>query len=832
MPRLPRFLLVALLLGAAAAPARAQDAAVAVNPVIDELGVADPHVLKYNGEYYLYVTGDPIRAFHSTDLVHWNEIGGVLSGSRDADAWNQADVWAPEVVYDNGRFYLYYTASRASSDWRVGEMARRIGVGVSDSPRGPFEDLGTPLTPGWGIDGHVFTDPDTGDDYFFYSYLYEPRLPGAGLVLDRMRGPTALEGTPSHVTRGSEAWEDKDGDPTDGSLRYTNEAPTVLKRDGRYYLLYSGGSWDLPTYALAYATTDTLRDDGLDGAGWTKAVPPILRSTPLVEAPGHNSVVKAPNNVDDVTAYHARVVPYAGPGDRQTFVDRLYWLHGRPYLNPPSLAVQAPPDQPRFRALFDADADALGDGWDAVEGTWRQADGHAVQPRRATAFAAPAVAPLHHYVFEANLRMPEPDRRGAAGVAAYWTDAGDRVDVWLDPARRALVTTGTVGGAALPETTTPLPDDFRYDVFHQLLVTKNAGRLGIALDGVRMQAHTLALGAGRAGLRTRDARAAFDGVALTPFYEDFFRTPGAAGWTADDGWMVDEGALHQVAGGTARTTALKGDPADAYEFTASVRYRDQESTASTAGIVAAAGADGALVLAGFDRTIWPYARLHVRYVDAGGAERGAFRVALPRGFQYDAYHTLRAVKQGDAFTFYLDGREVAAARFPVGPARPGLYTEGVRAAFDEARMKHLGVPRNLLLDGGFEALPRTDAVGDARTPWRLAGAASVNTCCAHTGLQRLTVTGADGRAVQTLDGLAPGAYTLYAFATTRDAVAEVRVEAGGTAAQASTDRAAWTPLRIDVDVPAGGGPVTVTLGARPGGPGAFAAFDDLFLVRR
>ena len=50
----------------------------------------------------------------------WTEIGPVLHGSDDPDAWNQADVWAPEVVYRNGTFYLYYTASKASPHWRVG----------------------------------------------------------------------------------------------------------------------------------------------------------------------------------------------------------------------------------------------------------------------------------------------------------------------------------------------------------------------------------------------------------------------------------------------------------------------------------------------------------------------------------------------------------------------------------------------------------------------------------------------------------------------------------------------------------------------------------------
>ena len=83
-----------------------------------------------------------------------------------------------------------------------------------------------------------------------------------------------------------------------------------------------------------------------------------------------------------------------------------------------------------------------------------------------------------------------------------------------------------------------------------------------------------------------------------------------------------------------RASALKGDPAVDYEFTASVRWRDEESVRSKVGVIAAASSDGRLVVGGFDRTIWPYARFWVQYIE-GGNVRHSFRVGLPRGFVYD-----------------------------------------------------------------------------------------------------------------------------------------------------------------------------------------------------
>jgi GH43 family beta-xylosidase len=825
MRRCVPFLIAVVIAAAAAGRLPAQS--VFTNPVLsDPRGVADPFILKWNGEYYLYTTGDPIRAYHSTDLVEWEEIGPVLSSSDDPEAWNQVDVWAPEVVYRNGTFYLYYSASRASDDWRVTEEARRVGVAVGDSPRGPFVDSGSPVTPGWGIDGHVFRDPASGRDYLFYSYLYEPDLPGAGQVVDSLVTPFRTGRTPTHVIRGSEAWEDKDGDPNNGSLRYTNEAPTVLERDGRYYMLYSGGSWDLPTYALAYAVSDTVMPaGGLEGGGWEKVTPPILRANDLVQGPGHNTVTVAPNNVHRVTAYHGRAVPFRSPGDRQTFLDRLYWNGERPYLRPPTLGARAAPDRPAFADRFDRSGGGLGPAWEVEAGSWRVADGAAA----GSGVAVPAIEPLRHYVFEANVRP----RDARAGAVAWYGAGGGRLVVWLDPSSRTLRTEGTLDGEEIEEVRTPLGPGFRFDAWHQLLVIRNGGRFQVHLDGVRMQERAGPDGPGRPGLAAENGSGQFDGIAVTPHFRDGFDDPRVDWETLGGTWLVDEGAIHQVAGGPAIHTALKGDPARDYEFTAGLRWRDQVSDRSRAGIVAAADERGGMVVAGFDRTIWPYARFHVRYL-RDGEVRDTLSVGIPRGFVYDAYHTIRVVKQGDGFTFFLDGREIAAARFPLDVTRPGLYTEGARAAFDDVAMTRVVIPRNLLLDGSFEAERWAQGDGAARTPWQLSGSAEVVECCAYEGTHRILLTGDDGRAHQIVAGLPPGDYTLLAWTIARGAEAVVEVmPAGGESTSRPAVGGSWRRVEVEFEVEEGGGPVQVTLGGRfSGEAGAYVAVDNLYLVRR
>jgi GH43 family beta-xylosidase len=799
------------------------------NPVIGdpqhvEHEIADPFVLKWNGEYFLYTSGDPITAYQSTDLINWSSIGPVLQSSNKPGAWNQADVWAPEVVYRNGMFYMYYTASRKSDDWRVGEMARRIGVATSVSPRGPFVDSGDAVTPGWGIDGTVFRDPDGGAEYLFYSYLYEPGRPGAGIVADRLTSWKTVEGKPSNITRGSEAWEDKDGDPNNGSLRYTNEAPTVTKHHGRYYMMYSGGSWDLPTYSLAYATSDVPPEGGLSGAGWNKIVPPILRSTPLVDAPGHNALVKAPNNVDDICVYHARAVPFLDPWNRLPFVDRLYWNHDRMYMNQPTMGDLPAPDRPVFETYGKKDE--------------RKANLSQVSTE---------LSAYTNFIYEINLRTFPKDARPArnkqmenefagAGATVFQKDETQWVRVSIEGGVVAL--RARIVGKVIPPIVHELPADFVFEAFHQLLVTRNVNRFDILLDGVHVLSGSYDLNGQGGGVGPFSVRmpVEFGYQALTPFYEDVFETPGSAhSWQQQSGtWLVEESALHQVAGGPSRSVALKGDSADNYEFTASVLWRDNDSLTSRVGVVAAAPNNKELVLAGFDKTIWPFARFWVQRITDGHIG-DSFSVGLPRGFQYDVYHTIRVIKQGSAFTFFLDGKEIAAAPFPIGVAQSGVFTESARAAFDDVAMKFLVVPQNFVLNPGFETEQWDGTHATKGNPWVLSGSARPNDCCAHSGLRRLIIPGAQGAAQQVITGLTPGRYTLHAWViSTGGSEPQLSVsDFGGPAVRAAASGEQWHRISLDFTIPDGHAAATIHFDAGvSSGSSGYAAADDFYLFKQ
>src|SRR5580765_9035057 len=118
------------------------------NPVYPH-SFPDPFVLKFRGEYFAYCTGNGpdgnvFGILRSADLVDWTPVGSAMAPLESRPPF----YWAPEVVYDNGKFYLYYSAGN--------EILMEIRVAVSDRPNGGFVDADARLThEEFAIDAHV-----------------------------------------------------------------------------------------------------------------------------------------------------------------------------------------------------------------------------------------------------------------------------------------------------------------------------------------------------------------------------------------------------------------------------------------------------------------------------------------------------------------------------------------------------------------------------------------------------------------------------------------------------------------------------------------------------
>lgn len=253
--------------GVAAEPA---PAATYENPIVTEGNPADPHVIRVGDTYYLYATthGRGYDALTSTDLVHWKNQGSCFDDPRGG-------AWAPDVFHNvrgDGKFYLYYTDNDPHET--PGPRAKQIGVAVADSPLGPFVDSNVLVG---SIDAHVFQDDD-GELYFYYVEIVD----GFKIFGQRMSDPLTLEGERVELIHPTEPWEMASGHVTEG--------PFILKREGVYYLMFSGSGADSRHYAIGYATAKSPL-----GPFEKYVENPIVRSTDNLFGPGHHCVVTGPD---------------------------------------------------------------------------------------------------------------------------------------------------------------------------------------------------------------------------------------------------------------------------------------------------------------------------------------------------------------------------------------------------------------------------------------------------------------------------------------------------------------------------------------------------------
>lgn len=211
--------------------------ALADNPIVQTNYTTDPAPLVHEGRVYVYTghdedtlvndffTMNEWRVYSSSDMVNWTDHGSPL---RYSDfSWSKGDAWAGQVIGRNGKFYFYIPTTSAS----LGRMA--IGVAVSDSPIGPFEDaLGEPLiTEGCGdIDPTVFID----DDGQAYLYWGNPNLCYVKLNEDML----SYEGSVVHVPMTTASFGTRSN--TERPTTY-EEGPWLYKRGALYYLVFAAG---------------------------------------------------------------------------------------------------------------------------------------------------------------------------------------------------------------------------------------------------------------------------------------------------------------------------------------------------------------------------------------------------------------------------------------------------------------------------------------------------------------------------------------------------------------------------------------------------------------
>ena len=221
------------------------------NPLITAAFTADPAPLVVGDTVYLYTSHDKAEGkvlfamddwlvFSSKDLRHWTAHGPVMHETDFAWATGNKSAWAAQAVERNGKFYFYAPVKHKDPD-----RGFAIGVGVSDSPTGPFVDArGSALitnsmtTQGRDadedIDPTVFIDDD-GTPWLMWGHFtgYLVKLKPNMIDLD---GPIQTIRLPNYT-----------------------EGPWLFKRGKIYYLAYASiDEVEQGAERIAYATAPAV----------------------------------------------------------------------------------------------------------------------------------------------------------------------------------------------------------------------------------------------------------------------------------------------------------------------------------------------------------------------------------------------------------------------------------------------------------------------------------------------------------------------------------------------------------------------------------------------
>ncbi|MEU5252003.1 glycoside hydrolase family 43 protein [Streptomyces longwoodensis] len=200
------------------------------------LRAADPSVLRVGGTYVsVQSVGDGIavRQAPSTDALASAPARRVWS-----DTANLGEVWAPEIVRDGGRYYIYFTAGRGSAHRMYVISSATADSGYTGASRLALPD------DKWAIDGALFTF--NGQRWFVWSGWAGDTNVEQNLYVARMSSPTTPTGARYVISQPREPWERVVGNP------YINEGPEPIKDpNGQLHVVYSAnGSWS-DQYCLA-----------------------------------------------------------------------------------------------------------------------------------------------------------------------------------------------------------------------------------------------------------------------------------------------------------------------------------------------------------------------------------------------------------------------------------------------------------------------------------------------------------------------------------------------------------------------------------------------------
>lgn len=232
----------------------------------------DPSVTKSGSSYWATATTSnwaPLfPLLESKDLIQWELKGHVF---QELPQWADYYFWAPEISFENGKYYVYYSAHK-----RGGNLC--IAVASADNPEGPYTDHGPLMCQEAGsIDAWPMRDKN-GKLYLIWKEDGNSvKLPTPIWAMEMDESRKKLIGEKKELFRNDAKWE--------GNLV---EGVSMIRHGDYFYAFYAGAGCcgRACSYGIGVARAKDLLGpwEKYDGN-------PLIATTEEWKCPGHGTPV-------------------------------------------------------------------------------------------------------------------------------------------------------------------------------------------------------------------------------------------------------------------------------------------------------------------------------------------------------------------------------------------------------------------------------------------------------------------------------------------------------------------------------------------------------------
>jgi arabinan endo-1,5-alpha-L-arabinosidase len=202
--------------------------------------VHDPVMIREGDTYYLFCTGMGISVFSSPDRKNWKPEKSVFS---EAPQWAvnaipgfKGHIWAPDISFYNGEYYLYYSVSAFGKNTSALGLATNKTLNPADKNY-KWLDHGKVIQSVPGRDLWNAIDPNLVVDFQNTPWLSFGSF-WSGIKLVKMKPDRVAVAEPEEwytISKRARDYKVEDDEPGEGAV----EAPFIFKKNGFYYLFIS-----------------------------------------------------------------------------------------------------------------------------------------------------------------------------------------------------------------------------------------------------------------------------------------------------------------------------------------------------------------------------------------------------------------------------------------------------------------------------------------------------------------------------------------------------------------------------------------------------------------